>query len=46
MIIQVTRTLDMPETEKLEFIREIGFTHMRISGTVHYVEKKLKKNVQ
>lgn len=32
IIIQVTRTSDMPETEKLEFIREIGFTHMRISG--------------
>ena len=29
----------MPETEKLEFIREIGFTHMRISGTVQYVVK-------
>ena len=28
---QVTRTMDMPEPQKLEFIREIGFTHMRIS---------------
>jgi replication factor C subunit 2/4 len=23
--------MDMPEVDKLEFIREIGFTHMRIS---------------
>jgi replication factor C subunit 2/4 len=27
----VTRTMDMPEPLKLEFIREIGFTHMRIA---------------
>ena len=30
-LFRVTRTLDMPEPLKLEFIREIGFTHMRIS---------------
>jgi replication factor C subunit 2/4 len=23
--------MDMPETQKLDFIREIGFTHMRIA---------------
>ena len=31
VFVQVTRTFDMPEPQKLEFIREIGFTHMRIS---------------
>mmetsp|Transcript_15261 Transcript_15261/g.14655 ORF Transcript_15261/g.14655 Transcript_15261/m.14655 type:complete len:331 (+) Transcript_15261:140-1132(+) len=30
-LFRVTKTLDMPEPQKLEFIREIGFTHMRIS---------------
>ena len=30
-LFRVTRTMDMPEPLKLEFIREIGFTHMRIS---------------
>ena len=29
--MQVTRALDMPEPQKLDFIREIGFTHMRIA---------------
>lgn len=28
---QVTRALEMPETQKLDFIREIGFSHMRIA---------------
>jgi hypothetical protein len=28
---QVTRAFDMPEPAKLEFIREIGFSHMRIA---------------
>ena len=28
---KVTRTADMPEPQKLDFIREIGFTHMRIA---------------
>jgi replication factor C subunit 2/4 len=28
---QVTRTMDLPEPVKLEYIREIGFTHMRIA---------------
>ncbi len=31
MHIQVTRALDMPEPQKLDFIREIGFSHMRIA---------------
>ena len=30
-LFKVTRTMDMNEVDKLEFIREIGFTHMRIS---------------
>jgi replication factor C subunit 2/4 len=30
-LFRVTRTLDMPEPQKLDFIREIGFSHMRIS---------------
>ncbi len=30
-IFKVTRSYDMPEPEKLEFLREIGFSHMRIS---------------
>ena len=30
-LFRVTRTMDLPEPLKLEFIREIGFTHMRIS---------------
>ena len=30
-LFRVTRTMDMPEPQKLEFIREIGFTHMRMS---------------
>jgi replication factor C subunit 2/4 len=30
-LFRVTRTMDMPEPQKLEMIREIGFTHMRIS---------------
>lgn len=29
--LQVTRALEMPETQKLDFIREIGFSHMRIA---------------
>jgi hypothetical protein len=29
--LQVTRALDMPEPQKLDFIREIGFSHMRIA---------------
>lgn len=28
---QVTKSYDMPEPQKLLFLREIGFTHMRIS---------------
>jgi replication factor C subunit 2/4 len=30
-LFRVTRTMDLPEPLKLEFIREIGFTHMRIA---------------
>lgn len=30
-LFRVARTMDMPEPTKLEFIREIGFTHMRIA---------------
>eukprot|EP01032_Pedospumella_encystans_P009139 gene9139-10786_t len=30
-LFKVTRALDMPETQKLDFIREIGFSHMRIA---------------
>ena len=30
-LFRVTRTMDLPEPLKLDFIREIGFTHMRIS---------------
>lgn len=30
-IFRVTKSYDMPEPQKLEYIREIGFTHMRIS---------------
>ena len=30
-LFRVTRSMDMPEQKKLEFIREIGFTHMRIA---------------
>ena len=30
-LFRVTRTMDMPEPLKLEFIREIGFTHIRIA---------------
>ena len=30
-LFRVTRGMDMPEPLKLEFIREIGFTHMRIA---------------
>ena len=30
-LFRVTRSHDLPEPLKLEFIREIGFTHMRIS---------------
>lgn len=30
-LFKVVRGMDMPEAEKLEYIREIGFTHMRIS---------------
>lgn len=30
-IFKVTRFYPMPEPEKLEFLREIGFSHMRIS---------------
>lgn len=31
MCAQVTKSYDMPEPQKLEYIREIGFTHLRIS---------------
>lgn len=30
-LFKVTRSFDMPEPEKLEYLREIGFSHMRIS---------------
>lgn len=30
-LFRVTRTADLPEPLKLEYMREIGFTHMRIS---------------
>lgn len=30
-LFRVTRTMDMPEPQKLDFIREIGFSHMRIA---------------
>lgn len=30
-IFRVTKSNDMPEPQKLDYIREIGFTHMRIS---------------
>lgn len=30
-LFKVTRSADIPETEKLEILREIGFSHMRIS---------------
>lgn len=30
-LFRVTRSADMPEPQKLEFIREIGFSHMRIA---------------
>lgn len=30
-LFKVTRSYNMPEPEKLEFMREIGFSHMRIS---------------
>jgi DNA polymerase III delta prime subunit len=30
-LFRVTRSYDMPEPEKLELLREIGFSHMRIS---------------
>lgn len=30
-LFRVTKTMDMPEQKKLDFIREIGFTHMRIA---------------
>jgi len=30
-LFRVTRSCDLPEPQKLEFIREIGFTHMRIA---------------
>mmetsp|Transcript_39820 Transcript_39820/g.40609 ORF Transcript_39820/g.40609 Transcript_39820/m.40609 type:complete len:339 (+) Transcript_39820:48-1064(+) len=30
-LFRVTRTADIPEPQKLEFIREIGFSHMRIA---------------
>eukprot|EP01039_Chlorochromonas_danica_P009000 gene9000-9934_t len=30
-LFKVTRTASIPETEKLEMLREIGFSHMRIS---------------
>lgn len=30
-IFRVTKAYDMPEQQKLEYIREIGFSHLRIS---------------
>lgn len=30
-LFKVTRQLEMPEVKKLDFIREIGYTHMRIA---------------
>jgi len=30
----VAKTYDMPEALKLEYLREIGFTHMRIADGV------------
>lgn len=30
-LFKVARTADIPETEKLEILRVIGFSHMRIS---------------
>ena len=30
-LFKVTKSYNMPEPEKLEFLREIGFSHMRIS---------------
>ena len=30
-LFRVTKSLEMPEYQKLEFIKEIGFTHMRIA---------------
>ena len=30
-LFRVTKAYDMPETQKLEYIREIGFTHLHIS---------------
>ena len=33
-LFKVTKFFDMPESLKLEFIREIGFTHMRIADGV------------
>lgn len=29
-LFKVTRAYPMPEPEKLEFLREVGFTHMRM----------------
>ncbi len=29
-LFKVTRAFPMPEPEKLEFLREVGFTHMRM----------------
>lgn len=33
-IFRVTRTFDMPEAKQLEFLKHIGFTHMRIAEGV------------
>ena len=30
-LFRVARSMEMPEPQKLEFLREIGFSHMRIS---------------
>ena len=30
-LFRVTKSLEMPEYQKLEFIKEIGFSHMRIA---------------
>ncbi len=30
-LFRVTKSFDMPEPQKLEFVREIGFSHLRIT---------------
>ena len=36
-LLQVAKTFDMPEHLKLQFIKEIGYTHLRITQVLYTI---------